>query len=159
MPAAADRHLLGLLALQNGLIDQGALVAAYGARPAMRGQEARPAYPAAGDLTGALAMFCRPATATLQADLLLESLAAEFAGTDPPNCQRLRTLATRGPTVTTTSMRLQEQQQQRSEADVDDGRNGEPCWRLVGGGHQRWSAVPLAAASWRGRAGRGVRAT
>ncbi len=30
MTAAADRHLLfGLLALQNGLIDQGALVAAF----------------------------------------------------------------------------------------------------------------------------------
>ena len=51
MTAAADRHLLfGLLALQNGLIDQGALVAAFQAWTRDRGVPLADHLQARGDL-------------------------------------------------------------------------------------------------------------
>ena len=51
---AADRHLLfGLLALQNGLIDQGALVAAFQAWTRDKSQSLADHLEARGDLTGA----------------------------------------------------------------------------------------------------------
>ena len=54
MPAAADRHLLfGLLALQNGLIDQGQLVAAFQAWTRDKAKSLADHLEARGDLTGA----------------------------------------------------------------------------------------------------------
>ena len=54
MAAAADRHLLfGLLALQNGLIDQGRLVAAFQAWTRDKSQSLADHLEARGDLTGA----------------------------------------------------------------------------------------------------------
>ncbi len=53
MTAAADRHLLfGLLALQNGLIDQGALVAAFQAWTRDKTRSLADHLQARGDLTG-----------------------------------------------------------------------------------------------------------
>src|SRR6516165_5489196 len=53
MTAAADRHLLfGLLALQNGLIDQGALVAAFQAWTRDRSKSLADHLESRGDLTG-----------------------------------------------------------------------------------------------------------
>src|SRR6516162_5386400 len=53
MTAAADRHLLfGLLALQNGLIDQGALVAAFQAWTRDKAKSLADHLEARGDLTG-----------------------------------------------------------------------------------------------------------
>ena len=54
MTAAADRHLLfGLLALQNGLIDQGALVATFQAWTRDKSKSLADHLQARGDLTGA----------------------------------------------------------------------------------------------------------
>jgi serine/threonine-protein kinase len=54
MTAAADRHLLfGLLALQNGLIDQGALVAAFQAWTREKSKSLADHLEARGDLTAA----------------------------------------------------------------------------------------------------------
>jgi serine/threonine-protein kinase len=54
MTAAADRHLLfGLLALQNGLIDQGALFAAFQAWTRDKSKSLTDHLEARGDLTGA----------------------------------------------------------------------------------------------------------
>ena len=54
MTAAADRHLLfGLLALQNGLIDQGQLVAAFQAWTRDKSKSLADHLEARGDLTGA----------------------------------------------------------------------------------------------------------
>jgi tetratricopeptide (TPR) repeat protein/tRNA A-37 threonylcarbamoyl transferase component Bud32 len=54
MTAAADRHLLfGLLALQNGLIDQGALVAAFQAWTRDKSRSLADHLEARGDLNGA----------------------------------------------------------------------------------------------------------
>src|SRR5271166_1104350 len=54
MAAAADRHLLfGLLALQNGLIDQGALLAAFQAWTLDKSRSLADHLQARGDLTGA----------------------------------------------------------------------------------------------------------
>ena len=54
MTAAADRHLLfGLLALQNGLIDQGQLVAAFQAWTCDKSRSLADHLVARGDLTGA----------------------------------------------------------------------------------------------------------
>ena len=51
MTAAADRHLLfGLLALQNGLIDQGALVAAFPALTRDKAKSLADQLVARGDL-------------------------------------------------------------------------------------------------------------
>ena len=51
MTAAADRHLLfGLLALQNGLIDQGALVAAFRALTCDKAKSLADQLVARGDL-------------------------------------------------------------------------------------------------------------
>ena len=53
MTAAADRRLLfGLLALQNGLIDQGALVAAFQAWTRDKSKSLADHLEARGDLTG-----------------------------------------------------------------------------------------------------------
>ncbi len=53
MTAAADRHLLfGLLALQNGLIDQGALVAAFQAWTREKSKSLADHLEARGDLDG-----------------------------------------------------------------------------------------------------------
>src|SRR5271156_4021241 len=53
MTAAADRHLLfGLLALQNGLIDQGALFAAFQAWTRDKSKSLADHLEARGDLTG-----------------------------------------------------------------------------------------------------------
>ena len=53
MTAAGDRHLLfGLLALQNGLIDQGALVAAFQAWTRDKARSLADNLEARGDLTG-----------------------------------------------------------------------------------------------------------
>jgi hypothetical protein len=54
MTAAADRHLLfGLLALQNGLIDQGQLVAAFQAWTRDKARSVADHLEARGDLTAA----------------------------------------------------------------------------------------------------------
>src|SRR6516165_7461640 len=54
MTAAADRHLLfGLLALQNGLIDQGQLLAAFQAWTLDKSKRLADHLEARGDLTGA----------------------------------------------------------------------------------------------------------
>src|SRR5271155_2864863 len=53
MTAAADRHLLfGLLALQNGLINQGALLAAFQAWTLDKSRSLADHMQARGDLTG-----------------------------------------------------------------------------------------------------------
>ena len=151
--AAADRHLLfGLLALQNGLINQGQLVAAFQAWTLDKSKSLADHLEARGDLTAR------------------QAGAARGAGRGPPRGARRRRREEPGRRPGR-QVDAREPGQARRPGHRGDARprglrprldRGRRCATArpsysVGDGHQRRPAVPRPAAARPGRAGGGVR--
>ena len=150
MTAAADRHLLfGLLALQNGLIDQGALVAAFQAWTRDKSRSLADHLQARGDLTG-------PKRAALEA---LAAVHVEAHGGDvekslaavPANRSTRASLAALGePEIDATLTRVtRDNNGHATEADDDPDRTASVALGGSTSEGQRFRLLrPHAPAAW-----------